>query len=172
MTLITKNDQGEVINEQEIDYELVGTFFKNIVKMDEEELEKPEEEQMVTLVLKNERGEVVAETKVPKGEEKEMDHQEFDEVEEIPDNKGRRRTTVAIKKTKKKTTKVHKLRPTLIGAEYYTQIINDSIDKFGKRKATIKTFNEKGEVVDEKPVDLENLGDNYYNEIVEDVIDD
>ena len=70
------------------------------------------------------------------------------------------------------TWKVHRIRPILIGEEYFRQVVEDIIEKSNKKKLTVKTFNEKGEQVSVVKADANLIEVSNYSEIESDEIDD
>ena len=41
----------------------------------------------------------------------------------------------------------YKMRPTLVGNDYYTQVVNELVSKSGDKKSILMTFDEKGEII-------------------------
>lgn len=71
----------------------------------------------------------------------------FDDIYDISDENGRSIATSVNIKIGNSEFKNFKIRPTLVGHEFYTQIVNELINKEGKKKLSLLTLNEEGKLI-------------------------
>lgn len=165
------------------------TFDKDKNLLDEKDLESEkqsngyfsevlEKDKKLYIITKNKKDEIVGEYEVPEEISKLNELTEFDTVEQKIDDKGERKSIIAIKDKDNKRFKSTILRPTLIGNKYYVQTVNELLDKEEtvwdekEEKGVIVTMDEEGNIVDKKEIDPKLLSDNYYNKIVDESIDE
>lgn len=77
-----------------------------------------------------------------------------------------KRITIAAKSSRGESVVSQKLRPTLIGNQYYYQIIDDIIDSKGNRKSFVTVKNENGEVIGQQQVSSSQLGSFHHSAVV------
>ena len=95
----------------------------------------------------------------------------FDNQENLKDQKGE---DIGLKnrKTARSTNfRNFIIRPTLVGQEYYTQVINELVEEDGDKKAILLTVDENGELLKKEEFDPTLIAENYYNRIVEENLD-
>ena len=166
-TVVTKDGSGDILDEKQIADEYVGQLYENALFIKEDSDTK---QRHITLAVYNERGETVAVCEVPSkadiGETKKSSYKEI-----INENNE---TMNCIKETRKKSTlmRVSKMRPSLVGNQYYHQMVEEFINSHGKRKLTVKTFNEEGRCLATNPIEDHLAADAYYSLIINETIDE
>ena len=166
-TVVTKDGSGQIVDEQQIADDYVGQLYENglFIKEDSETKERK-----ITLAVYNERGETVAVTEVESkaniGESRKNTYKEI-----INENNE---TMNCIQETRKKSTlaRISKMRPTLVGNQYYHQIVEEYINSHGKRQLTVKTFNEEGRCLATNAIEDHLAADAYYSLIINETIDE
>jgi hypothetical protein len=79
---------------------------------------------------------------------------------------GEKRITLVSRTDKGDSIVSQKLRPTLIGNNFYHQIIDDVIDANGKRSTFVTVKDEHGSIVAQHPVSLSKLGSFHHAAVV------
>lgn len=85
---------------------------------------------------------------------------------------GEKNTSVKDMLAKATTIVKHSLKPTLIGNNYYQQIVFHAIGHLGKPSIMVKTINDKGEVLFENQVPTELAGESYITEVIVEPLDE
>ena len=160
MTVITRNEKGEIVDEKIIDLEDIGNFYHNYV-VKEPKLNR------VSLVVRNEKGQTISVTPI-----KNQSVPSTDQIEVVLQKNGERRSTIRTSKVQSDIRKQHKIRPSLIGVEYYNQIVEEIFGADGRNKLTVTTVNELGDVVSVTRANPTLIGNNYYCEIIADEVED
>ena len=160
VTVITRNEKGEIIDEKTIDIEDVGNFYHNYV------VHEPKLSRM-SLIVRNEKGQTISVTPI-----KNQSVSGNDQIEVVLQKNGERRSTIRTSKLQSEIRKQHKIRPTLIGAEYYNQIVDEVFGADGKAKLTVTTINELGDIVSVTRANPTLIADNYFCEIIADEVED
>ena len=167
--LKTYDNDRNLLDEKDMDSEKQSDgYFSEVLEKDKK----------LYLITKNNKEEVVGEYEVPEEISKLNEVSEFDSIKEQLDDKGERKSMIAIKDKDTKRFKSTTIRPTLIGNTYYLQTVNELLDKeesvWEKKdnKAVVVTMDEIGNVVDKQEIDPNLLSDNYYNKIVDETIDE
>ena len=159
VTLITKKENGEVISQQPIKLSQLGSFHHSLVVYPRPANGSAREARATTdvsLVVRNEKGETLAVTPVP------VCAEQAESIRGVFAPNGDRRSTITVSRTARNgTLTTHRLRPILIGNEYYQQRIELAIDELGNRKLTVSTINENGEVVSTSRANPNLTGDAY-----------
>lgn len=89
---------------------------------------------------------------------------------EIVDADGRRLSCVSQTSVRNGSIRTSKLAPVLLGNEYYYQIVSEVIDAAKRRKTTVRTFNEAGQLLGEKIINSKHVADAYYSQVVDELI--
>lgn len=172
VTIITRNERGAVVSRVSVDQALIGRYYENKIAEAQQELNKDIYNRKVTIVVSNERGTVVSmETFKPSIALIAQDNDAPD-IEEVFDAFGHRKSTIASKREKGMVVRSHKLRPTLVGNQYYQQTIDEVLKDNEQKKITLTTRNERGDIVSIKDVDPSFIGEGYYAEVINDLIND
>lgn len=172
VSVLTRNEKGSVISKVSIHPTLISNYYENKVTEVEEGLGLNPIEKKITLNVINDRGETVHSQTLMPSMIAENDENYLGDFEEIQDTFGHRKSTITTSNLRGTITKSHRLRPILVGNQYYQQIVEEVIELDGQRKVTLVTKTEKGDVVTVKPIDSKLIGDNYYSTIVNDVVTD
>lgn len=166
------DDQNVVAASAVIPDGLVGTFYDAFVenqRLEGDLLDAARGDDAVRLVIKNERGQEVAVLPiVPKADDL---GNNFDQTEIIIDPKGRNMLKASLKR-KNYSEERFTLRPFLVGAEYYTQVLTVNNKISGQRSADLTTFDDAGEMINVQDVDFEKLSDTYMAEVISEKVDD
>lgn len=97
--------------------------------------------------------------------EEELNNENYDEIHQTVDRTGTRTGTVFVKNSGQEEQRFHKLRPTLIGSQYYQVTINEIVLEKGAKKATVIVRDEVGNQIAEEEVDISKLADHYFTEV-------
>ena len=158
--VITRRENGELVEEQMVDLNLAGSFYENYVV---ENLDGKE----TYLLLRNESKVTALKTVI---------HQNFELVNlrlvKVFEKNGYCLDAVSSQPLPdNETRKLHKLRPILIGGEYYRQIVEDIIEKNNKKKLTVFTYNEKNVEISAIKANANLIENSNYMEVISDQID-
>jgi len=159
-SILTRNDKGEVIADQNLNIEDIGNFYSSYVTYEPKQ-------GRTCIIVRNERGETISVTPIKTSQPKSGEH-----FEAVIQRNGTRRSTIRSSFIDGEIHKSHKIRPTLIGQEYYTQLVDEVIEGNSKKRLTITTVNEQGDVVTVARANPNLMGDNYFTEIASDVVDE
>jgi hypothetical protein len=158
-TIITRNEKGEIVAEQTIDPQEVGNFYRSYI------VTEPEANR-ISIIVRNEKGQTISVTPVRTAT---VDRHET--IEAVVQRNGTRRSTIITKEVEGEIRRVHKIRPILIGSEFYCQLVEEIIEGSSKKRLTVTTLNENGDVVSISRANPNMMAENYYTEIVNDIID-
>ena len=192
VSIMTKNENGELLSVFDIPEEFIGQLYENIVVGRINELTG---EERVSVAVYNERGETIVFQNLRSqvdGVWNEQNDESFNSQEhnsqnkvtdltyskrgtlksykEYVDNQGECLSCVSEIKTETSIIRVSKLRPVFIHNEYYHQVVEELIDIYGRKKTTIKTYDEDGNAISERVISNKYLADSYYSKLVEKVI--
>ena len=167
ITLMTKDGEGNTIDETEIADDYIGQLYDNALFINEDAKTK---DRKITLAVYNEKGETVGAVQQD-CKDNEIDRKKSAYKEIINENNE---TMNCIQETKRKSTlsRVSKLRPSLVGNQYYHQIVEEYINNHGKRQLTVKTFNEQGKCLATNPIEDHLAADAYYSLVINENIDE
>ena len=171
VSVIISNGNGEIIAEQEIDPKLIGNFYEaDLVNQDGNPITENETEilEPVTLVLKNERDEVVSEFPV-RPEISRSTELNMNAIQNVFDPKGRK-TFQGTLEMKNSVAIRNDLRPLLVGNQYYRQSVTLSRGEDGSTLAVVETRDEKGKLEDIREVDPNDIGEQFVTEVVEEKV--
>lgn len=172
VTIITRNDKGSVVSKVSIDPALIGKYYENKILEVEEELRKDINQRKVTIVIVNERGTVVSMQTLKPSMLTSLSDTDNNDIEEVFDLFGRRKSTITTKREKGSTIRTHKLRPTLIGNQYYQQVVDEITKDNGTKKITVVTKNERGDTVSVKEIHPMYIAEGYYTIVINDMINE
>ena len=170
IVVMTRNQNGDLIDAEEIDpNKKIGTnCYVEVVEKTKN--------RGITIVIRNEEGAEIAQQKVTENLLEGMNEDE-DEEEENYKELGNFSNSVLskisiIKNDNGNSVISHQLKPTMVGNEYYQQILNETIDSKGNKTLAIITKNLEGFILEEKSIDNSKNGLNYHSQITNDFIDD
>ena len=160
VVLITRRQNGEILSEERIDPNLAGNFYESYLV---EELDTNE----TYLFLRNELKVNCAKTLISQ-------HQDFLNLKlvKVFENKGYCVDGVNLEQLPdNETRKTHRLRPILVGGEFYRQQVVDIIEKNNKKALTVFTFNERNTQISEIKANANFIETSDFVEIESDQID-
>lgn len=159
-TILTRNAKGEIVAEQTLDITDIGNFYHNYVVKDSKT-------GRMSILVRNEKGDTISVTPV-----KVSSVNNEEEISAVLQRNGTRRSTISTKFIDGEVRRSHKIRPTLVGAEYYNQIVEEVIEGNSKKRLTITTINENGDVVSVSRANPNLMAENYYTELISDLLDE
>lgn len=159
-SILTRNDKGEIIADQKLRIDDIGNFYTSYVTYEPKQ-------GRTCIIVRNERGETISVTPIKTSNPGNGEH-----FEAVIQRNGARRSTIRSSLIDGEIHRSHKIRPTLIGSEYYTQLVDEVIEGNSKKKLTITTVNEHGDIVTVSRANPNLMGDNYYTEIASDIVDE
>lgn len=118
MKMVTRDENGEVVAEHKLDPKLSGIYQSFVSRSN------ASNEPKTVLRVINNAGQTVAIENHGPAPERSIDGVSFDNAASVNDPTGRK-TVVFQKKSHNGELKVFKLRPTLIGDEYYIQMVKE-----------------------------------------------
>ena len=158
-TILTRNAKGEIIAEQTLDIADIGNFYHNYVVRDRKT-------GRFSILVRNEKGDSISVTPIR------VSSANNEEISTVLQRNGTRRSTIFTKQTDGEVRRSHKIRPTLIGSEYYNQMVDEVIEGNSKKRLTITTTNENGDVVSVSRANPNLMAENYYTELISDLVDE
>ena len=162
--LITKDDAGEERARQELE-EIAEGYINQVVAEEGRGLQRK-----VTIAVLNDKGETVAVQNHRTSQINQVFDVEFETKEEPLDRLGRK-TTVAVSTNGDETTIATRVRPTLLGAQYYSQIIVENVDSESV-SAKLLTLDEEGNTISVVPIAPEHLSKTYFTNVVNEYLAD
>lgn len=163
INMITKNEEGEVVATHDIDPRLSGLYQNRVSEIGAGSQKK------ISVSVVNEKGQTVAVENHKPSMNVQIGSVRFDQVEQINDPRGRK-TTVAYREDKEAKMSVVKLKPTLLGNQYYTQMVSNFANEAGTESILI-TRDGEGRLLSEVPIPVERIGSVYATEIVEEFVE-
>ena len=166
IVVMTRNEDGDLIDAEEIDPK---TKIGNNCYV---EVSEQKEKRGITIIIRNEDGNEISKQKVVDDlfDVKEDENDENDDLDKFS-NSVLSKISV-IKNDRGQSVVSHQLKPTMVGNEYYQQILNETTDSKGNKTLTIITKNLEDFVLEEKEIDQLMNGINYHSQITNDFIDD
>lgn len=166
-TFITKNENGDIMHEEDIKPELLGDYYDTLLKFAFE----GNNSQGVQIVLNNDRGEEVIVQELNAAHFTYLADDHYANLKSVCDVEGNRRSTVQVEQTNSLLVKKHTMKPILIGSMYYQQIVEEVFDDMGIKKAVVIVKDEDGKVLVLEEINTDDIIDQYYSDLVEETID-
>ena len=166
LTFVAENQDNEKIFSHKINPKYISDNYKGEII---DEVTNDKRTALVRFI--NKEGQVVAEKKFKTGFANNMNDFNFTDFHDIFDENKIRKSTIAVRKEDRRTFKSHSIRPTLIGAQYYTQTVNEIMDEVKGRKATVVTADQNGKIISIEEIDPKLMADSYETKIMEEETD-
>lgn len=96
-------------------------------------------------------------------------------IEEVFDDRGPKKAVVIIKDEEGKVVLLEEIPTDDMVDEYYAELMDDAIDRYGKRKTTLAIMNNKKEVVkqiDIHPTIMEAIGNQHIDDMIDEVFEE
>ena len=161
LTFVCKNKEEETVFEQNVDPKFSSPKYD--VKVEDSEPIK--NKRVATITVLDNKEKVILQKKMKTDSPIDLKEWNIDDFYNIFDDEGNIESTLSIKKKKNTILRSHSLRPTLIGSEYFTQIVNEIIED-DLKKVSIITKKENGDVVSIKNVNNSFIGSHYKNSVI------
>lgn len=161
--LLTKDDTGEERARQPL--EVLAERYEN--KVVAEEGQGPVRK--VTVAVLDDKGDTVAVQKHKTSAVNQLLETDFETREELTDRHGRK-TTVAVQNTGEETTTATRVRPTLVGGQYVSQVVTETFDG-RKTTAHIVSFDEEGTLLSKVEIPPDKLSRTYSSAVVNERFD-
>lgn len=161
LTVLTTKNNGEIVAEQEMSPEHLGNFHHSVL------FEPKDGNVSKSLILRNEFGETLCVTPIDMSNINDTPKS----IHAVIGEDGERKSTVRVIQSKANTIVTHTLKPTLIGNEYYQQLVYHAIGQLGKQTITVQTINQKGDLMFENDVSSEVGGQSYITEVIAEQVD-
>ena len=181
VSLITKNENGDLLFEREIPDELVTEYYESLIRMedvdeddeDEEDFEEDKDKQKrrITLVVNNNKGEEILNKEIEIVRFTEIGDKHYNEIIRNCDLENEIKTSVTVVPVEEEYRRTITMKPLLIGGEYYQQVIEEIIKDDRTTQTTIKIKKENGKTLAEDSLELDEMSTAYYTEIINDVVD-
>ena len=159
-----KNEKGEIIGQQQVDFAQLGSFHHSAVVLNEDRLTR---QASVSLLARNEIGDTIAITPIT------MNYSRLSSGESVVGvfgPQGDRRSTLISKKNGDELTIIHNLKPIVLGNQFFRQTVTETRTPLSV-KLTIATLNENGEVISKSKVSPDLAGQSYFSYVAEEQID-
>ena len=141
-----KDDQEKIVLEEVLDPKFMAKNYEVLVNQQLDELDR----RNTQLEFRNSKKQLMM-IKDFNLYEPEFEENEYDEVKENFDDKGERKSSVYIKKFSNNSQLVtHKLKPTLIGAQYYYAIVDEVLEDETPVKRNLTIVSERGKIIAQK----------------------
>ena len=161
LTFVCKDRDEITVFEQNVNPKLASKKYE--LKVEDGDFIK--DERVATVVVYDDKQKVILRKKMKSECAIDLKEWNIDDFFNIFDDEGNVESTLSIKKKKNTVLRSHSLRPTLIGSEYFTQIVNEVIENDFK-KISVVTKKENGDVVSVKNVSNSFIGSHYRNSVI------
>lgn len=161
LTFVAENQNNEKIFSYKLNPKFISETYKGEIIDD---ITNDKRTALVRFI--NAEGKVITEKKFKTGFANNINDFNFTDFHDIFDDNKVRKSTIAVRKDNRRTFKSHSIRPTLIGAQYYTQTVNEIFDQQKGRKATVVTTDQNGKIISIEEIDPNLMGETYETKII------
>lgn len=156
VSVITTRADGTVVDNQQVSDENLGNFHHSVL------IDAGRPDGSRSLLVRNEYGDTLSATEIPLSQP----NPATKSIHAVYGPDGDRKSTVRVMNVKNSTIVAHSLKPVLIGAEYYQQLVIHTIGQLGKPAIVVTTTDESGREVFSNQVAPEMAGESYITEVV------
>lgn len=156
VSVITTRADGTVVDNQQVSDDNLGNFHHSVL------IDAGHPDGSRTLLVRNEFGETLSSTEIPASQP----NPATKSIHAVYGQDGDRKSTVRVMNVKSSTIVAHSLKPVLIGAEYYQQLVIHTIGQLGKPAIVVTTTDESGKEIFSNQVAPEMAGESYITEVV------
>lgn len=123
LTFVAKDENNEIISQEVLDSQFASEFYKAQIESQVFDKEKSQ----TVVAFKNTAGKTFFKKKFNTITNFNVNHQGVENIQNNFDSNGKRSSTIVSQKIGNQLVKTHTLRPTLLGSQFYNQIISEIV---------------------------------------------